>query len=47
MERVYKYGSKSINDENVDAVIQSLKRLNTDVSMSMARELEAKGLNDE
>ncbi len=37
---VNKYGDKSINDENVDAIIDSFKAINTQVSLEMADKLQ-------
>lgn len=39
---IYKYGDKSITDENVDDIIASLKALNTETSLQMAQKLERK-----
>jgi len=38
----YKYSSKSINDDNVNEIIENLKIINTEISLHMAQELEQK-----
>lgn len=42
--KVHKYSSKSINDENIDEIIYSLKQLGTETSLQMAKELEEEKL---
>jgi hypothetical protein len=42
IDKVYKYGSKGITDENVDAIIASFKAMGTQTALKMARELEVK-----
>ncbi len=44
-EPYYKYGSKGITDENVEAVIASLKSIGSDSALDIAKELQHKVLH--
>jgi len=39
-KQIYKYGDKSITDDNVEMIIQSFKEINTPTSLTMAKRLE-------
>lgn len=39
---IYKYGDKTITDENVDDIISSFLSMNTEISLEMAKELQDK-----